>query len=78
MSLAISIIPAYYSDVYSGTVLKLDQHSELFDKIQMSATSNALQQEVHTPLGSTYTFGKYTQIENASFFKKSNFRVLQR
>lgn len=53
MSLSISIIPAFYCDTHSGTVLKLDQHSEPFDKIQMSATSNALQQEVHTPLGST-------------------------
>jgi len=53
MSLAISIIPAFYSDVYSGTVLKLYQHEELFYRIQMYATSNALQQEVHTPVGST-------------------------
>ena len=53
MSLSISIIPAFYCDTHSGTVLKLDQHSELFDKIQMSASSNALQQEVYTPLGST-------------------------
>jgi len=53
MSLSISIIPAFYSDVYSGTVLKLDQHEELFYRIQMYATSNALLQEVHTPVGST-------------------------